>query len=76
LLKGFDQVLLVVAPQPGGSTVADQLPDQMESVCDSRAAVNHVAAEHQMVSGREHGQELDQGGMTAVHITDHPVTLS
>ena len=75
-LQRIDQSLLVIAPQPGGTTAGDKSPGKVHRGFDRRAAVDQIAQKNQVIAARQNRQQVLQRCATSMNIADHPVTCS
>ena len=73
LLECLKQGLLMVTEQPRGSFLANQIPGQVHAVSDGWPSIDDITAEDQMVPERENRQQIDQGSVAAMNITNDPV---
>ena len=75
-LQSINQLLLMVAPKPGGSPAPHQIPDQQHRCLNPGTAVDHIAAEHQMIIRGENRKQFQESLMTTVHVPDDPVVAT
>ena len=71
--QGIDEVLLMVPAQPCGTAGLDQIPDQIHRCGNGLTTVDHIPAEDQMVVRRQRGEQMAQGLIAAMHVSNHPV---
>mgnify|MGYP001302003674 CR=1 FL=1 len=75
-LQRIDQVLFMIAAQPGGTPQPHQGPHQIHRGFDPPTSIDHIPAEDQMIVRGQHRQQGHQGPIAAVNITDDPVVLT
>ena len=75
-LQSVDQFLLMISPQPGGPAGSHQIPDQQHRCLNPGTAVDHIAAEHEMIPLGEDSKQFQKSPVTAMHIPDDPVVAA
>ena len=72
----INQVLLMVAAQPGGTSKPHLSPHQIHRSFDPVTSIDHISTEDQMIGSGQHSQQGHQGSVAAVNIPDDPVALT